>query len=76
MNAPEHYVVQRTTHEFRIPTPATARDLCDAVFIVDSWIKANEPRRADYDDRFTVEVSDEYVALVVTGDAVTSEVAS
>lgn len=76
MYSPKHVKVLKAFHEFHIDVedrPAYARDLTDAIFVVEQWIEQHRPELKGYDDRFTVSVRDEGIVITIPGDTRTEE---
>lgn len=72
MYQPKQITVTKTFVQFHIDVderPAVARDLTDAIRVVDQWIATNYPERSGCDDRFTVSVEDESIVITVAASA-------
>lgn len=65
MNVPEHRRITQEHDEFLVPVPCTARDLADALHVVNQYIRGERPSLVGYDDAYEVQVRDGVIALVL-----------
>lgn len=65
MNVPQHRRITQEHDEFLVSVPCTARDLVDAVHVINRHIEAERPSLVGFDDAYEVQVRDDVIVFVL-----------